>query len=71
MRGLFLWILFGAGGGLWAFAASAQADEIAYAYDALGRLVSVSVAGSVASYDYDAAGNVIAIRRAVSEVVPP
>nr|WP_094778008.1 RHS repeat domain-containing protein [Paraburkholderia ribeironis] len=39
------------------------ADDITYAYDALGRLVSVTVAGATAYCDYDAAGNITAIRR--------
>ncbi|MBW0445306.1 sugar-binding protein [bacterium M00.F.Ca.ET.228.01.1.1] len=41
---------------------AASADDITYAYDPIGRLTSVSVAGSTAYYDYDAAGNISAIR---------
>lgn len=44
-------------------ATSAYADDIAYGYDALGRLTSVTVAGAVAYYDYDVAGNMTGIRR--------
>jgi YD repeat-containing protein len=42
---------------------SAHADDITYAYDPVGRLTSVSVAGATAYYDYDAAGNISGIRR--------
>ncbi|MFM0341278.1 RHS repeat domain-containing protein [Paraburkholderia fungorum] len=51
---------------------SAHADDVAYGYDALGRLTSVTVAGASAYYDYDAAGNITAIRRqgALSSAAP-
>lgn len=50
----------------------AHAGDIAYGYDALGRLTSVTVAGTTAYYDYDAAGNITAIRRqgALSSAAP-
>jgi YD repeat-containing protein len=41
----------------------AHAADIAYGYDGLGRLTSVTVAGDTAHYDYDAAGNITAARR--------
>ena len=44
-------------------AMSAHADDIAYGYDALRRLTSVTAAGAIAYYDYDSAGNITAIRR--------
>lgn len=42
---------------------AAHADEIAYGYDAAGRLTSVTVAGDTAFFDYDLGGNITAIRR--------
>ncbi|XUW90835.1 sugar-binding protein [Burkholderia sp. M6-3] len=45
---------------------AAHADDITYAYDSIGRLTSVSVAGATAYYDYDAAGNISGIRRQVA-----
>jgi YD repeat-containing protein len=51
---------------------AAQADDITYGYDALGRLTSVTVVGATVFYDYDAAGNITAIRRqgAMSAAAP-
>lgn len=42
----------------------AQAQQVCYAYDGLGRLTGViDGTGQAAVYDYDAVGNVLAIRR--------
>lgn len=43
---------------------SAEAQQVCYAYDTLGRLVGlVDPQGRTAIYDYDEAGNILAIRR--------
>lgn len=57
-----VWLLIGV---ILLFAAqAAEAQEICYAYDKLGRLIGViDQQGQTGIYDYDAVGNILAIRR--------